>query len=400
MNLHKNRINILYIGYWSALDGLSESTIKPHINILNSFDEVKSIFYSSIEREKIEVKCNWDIAKMIHIPFYSPPKSFLRDKIDDFTKIPSKLILLCNKNKIDKIICRSALAGAIGYLIWKKTKIPYYVESFEPHGAYMLESKVWTKYDLRYWIQQYFETKQKKTASALMPVSNNYTAFLKQDTSIKCAIETIPCSVDTEKFSFSLQERNTIRKKLNIAPNAIVGIYVGKFGDIYYNKEAFDFFKMCLNYLDNFFLLILTPQHLDKIKTKLKNVEYPLNKCWVGNVNHNEVTNYLSASDVAFSLHKTTKWSMAFSPIKNGEYWANGLPILINENIGDDSTVISTQGGGIIINYNHTLILEQINNIKDLIIKSNTNRLNNQSVTNAKTYRNECITQAVYKKTL
>ena len=76
--------------------------------------------------------------------------------------------------KIDFIIARGAAAGALAYKAFKKTKVPFYVESFEPHAAYMLESSVWSKNDPRYLFQKRWEGKQKKYATGLMPVSNNY----------------------------------------------------------------------------------------------------------------------------------------------------------------------------------------------------------------------------------
>ncbi len=37
------------------------------------------------------------------------------------------------------------------------------------------------------------------------------------------------------------------------------------------------------------------------------------------------------------------------SPIKNGEYWACGLPSVISEGIGDDSEIIKNSGCGIVL---------------------------------------------------
>lgn len=391
-------MNILYIGYWSVTEGLSEATIKPHLEILANMENINRIVYVSIERSKEKVKCTWDIPKMEHIPFYSPPKPFFLDKIYDFTVLPKQLILLCAAQKITKIICRTTLAGAIGYLIWGKTRIPYYVESFEPHADYMLKSEVWTKFDPRYWLQYYFEQKQKLTASGLFPVSENYRRKLNNQEKIRCPIEVIPCSVDINKFQFKKSHRIAIRKHYNLSESVIVGIYVGKFGDIYYDNEAFIFFKSCLNYFDDFFLFVLTPQDQVLIENKFKQVEYPLEKCWLGKVDHNEVSHYLSASDVAFSLHKTSQCSMAFSPIKNGEYWANGLPILTSEGIGDDSDIIKKEGGGLVVDFEQIMSNEQFMKLFLLIQVSNNNRNSNLSVNNGLVFRGNNIVKLTYKK--
>lgn len=403
-NIQSNKsdyeMNILFLGYWAVNDGLSESTIKPHIETLSSFKEIDRIFYVSIERTTKSTKCSWDIPKMEHIPYYSKKLPFLLDKIIDFTVLPFQLSQLCKKKNIKKIICRSSIAGAIGYLIKKRTDIPFYVESFEPHADYMLESGVWHNWDPRYLIQKYFEKKQMLTASGIMPVSDYYKKHLEEDRIIKCSIETIPCSVNLDSFKFSNTARNNIKQKLDIKSNAVVGIYLGKFGGIYYDDEAFRFFKSCFDLINSFFLIILTPQSDDFIRLRLEENQIPKSKVWYGHVKHSIVSEYMSAADFAFSLHRKYKWSIAFSPIKNGEYWASGLPIVISEGIGDDSEIIKNEGGGLIVDFEKNLSKSELMKLYAILIESNMDRGNNQSVENARKYREIRTSQLAYNKLL
>ena len=393
-------MNILFLGYWSVEDGLSEATIKPHLEILNSFDEVDQILYVSIERFSQNVTCSWSISKMNHLAYYSTNLPFLIDKVSDFTLLPFKLIKICRENKIDKIICRSSPAGAIGYLVSKKTKLPYYVESFEPHADYMVESGVWNKWGLRYNFQKYFEWKQRQTAAALMTVSNNYTSFLKLDKSTKCTIETIPCGVELDEFKFSAELRNKVKKELEIDSEAIVGVYVGKFGGIYYDDEIFRYFKNCFENIANFFLLILTPHDEQFMEARLSRYKIPYTKVWYGYVKHNKLSMFLSAADVAFCPVKTSNNRKFCSPTKNAEYWANGLPILISEGIGDDSEIIKFYGGGLIVDYVEYNQDRLFDEIRKTMIHYQLNRDKNQSVINAQTYRSHKSAKQVYHKLL
>jgi hypothetical protein len=140
-----------------------------------------------------------------------------------------------------------------------------------------------------------------------------------------------------------------VRKKLGISDEVKVGIYLGKFGSIYYDKEAFEVFKAAEQYFDSFFLILLSPTDKQELLEKLKEVHFPLEKVWIGIVPHNEVPSYLSASEFAFSTIKPADCRRFCSPVKDGEYWANGLPILLPDLVGDDSDIIKTEGGGAII---------------------------------------------------
>ncbi len=387
-------MNILYLGYWSVSDGLSESTIRPHLEVLDAIPEVDKIVYVSIERTLESVTCPWSIATMDFVPYYSPPKLLLRDKIADFTKLPNLLVKLCEERSIDKIICRSSLAGAIGYLVWKRVKTPYFVESFEPHADYMLESGVWKKWDIRYRLQKFFEKRQKETASAIMPVSNNYKMHLMEREQVKCPMDVVPCSVDLEKFQFDKAKRTEIRRQFGIPNEATVGIYVGKFGGIYYEEEAYRFFKNCNDQINDFHLLILTTEPNDKIINGLQAASFPIERCQVAKVAHHEVAAYLSATDFAFNFHRKTKWSFALSPIKNGEYWANGLPIVIADGIGDDSVIIKTnKQGGLVVDFENELTTRIL---QGQIDQNAMDRIGNECVILAGKYRNPMVVRDVY----
>ena len=387
------QVNILYIGYWSIADGLSVATIKPHLNILSQTKEVSTIVYVSIERSNKNVSFDWNIDHVLHFPFYSPYRSLFLDKLYDLTELPKQLAKLCHERNIEKIICRGAPAGSIGYLLWRKIGLPYYVESFEPHAEYMREGNVWKFWDLRYLMQKFFENRQKKTASALFTVSNNYKKYLVENEKVIPSVKTVPCSVDIEQFKFSKHARTSIRSKYGLNDSIIVGVYVGKFGDIYYENETLRLFNRLLEYVEHFFLFILTPQSPEFLEKKLSQFGLSSEKCWYGTVPHNQVADYLSASDMAFCPVKSTPSRKYCSPIKNGEYWANGLPIIISEGIGDDSDIIRKHGEGMIVNFEVDVQRKQIDQLLSLIARTNQDRLNNQNVINAREFRsvNEAI---------
>lgn len=61
---------------------------------------------------------------------------------------------------------------------------------------------------------------------------------------------------------------------------------------------------------------------------------------------HQEVPDYLSASDFAIATIKPAPCRLFCSAIKIGEYWASGLPVLVTPGVGDDSAITEAEGGG------------------------------------------------------
>lgn len=352
---------ILYISYWNLEDPLTISTVVPSLReIRNHWPESQIIFVNIQRTLSGEVLPPWisDLTIQYHA-FHSG--TGLMDKFYDYTKVPVSMNLLCKHYDVTVIIARGSPAGSLAYLLTKKNKLPFIVESFEPHADYMRDSKVWKRFDPRFIIQRYFEKQQKKFAKLILPVSINYQQRLMDEGVASDKIRPVPCCVDLDLFRFNEEKRDEIRNELNIQ-NRIVGIYVGKFGDIYYDDEAFALFKAAFDFFgEQFFLIILTQQDNNMILKKCHTFGILTPHVFVKSAAFQKVPAYLSAADFAFSTVKPAPSRIYCSPIKNGEYWANGLPILTEDGIGDDTDIIKREGGGVIIkNGNNTHAFGQL----------------------------------------
>jgi hypothetical protein len=364
-------MRIVYLGYWGANEGLSQATINPHLEILAGMDGVNEIHYISIERNIGGSYLVPDNPKISHHPFHSRNLSFrLFTKILDIILLRNFLFKLISENEIDLIICRSSLAGVFGYFANKKFNIRYIVESFEPHADYMLELGIWSKWGLSYIMQTFWEKKQKRTAQWLIPVSYNYEKFLRSELSEYKNISTVPCGVDPDLFLFDANKRNRIRNEIGIEVNATVGIYVGKFGGIYFDNQAFQIFADTFSAIDNFYLLILSSTESKHILDQLRKYKLPKERVFFDLVPHTKVPDYLSAADFAYSLINPSEFRKYCCPIKNGEYWANGLPILIPEDIGDDSLLVVENQCGLVFSSKKSI---GVNEFQSIIQMNNLN---------------------------
>jgi glycosyltransferase involved in cell wall biosynthesis len=348
-------VKILFVGFWGLSDPLTLSTTFPNLELLNALDNVELVRFATVERDGEPIpalQLPFISEKITHQALVSrPQRSLLATKLEEFLRFPRELAASVRELGIDTIIGRGAMAGALAYLTSKRTGKPFYVESFEPHADYMLESGVWSRYDPRYLFQRFWESKEKKYARGLMPVAENYRLQLQREGIDAARIITVPCPVNMVTFAPNIAARQTVRQGLNFISNAIVGIYVGKFGDIYYDIEAFALFKTAADYFgSNFRLIVLTPNSLSDVNNKLQKAGLMAEHYFVTKAPHHEVPNYLAAADFAFAPIKPADCRQYCSPVKVGEYWASGLPVLLTEGVGDDSNIIKREGGGAIFN--------------------------------------------------
>lgn len=342
-------MNILFLSYWGLDDPLTTATVLPHLRVLQERSDVIAIRLVTVERDQAALH-----SPTLHLPFsakisfkplLSPPgQGVFVTKTNDFRRFPKELAAQAIAFGADFILARGAPAGALAYLVQQRIGLPFYVESFEPHAEYMRKSGVWSWYDPRYIFQQYWENQQKRRAAGLMPVAENYRRQLIAEGIPAARIVTVPCSVSLTDFVFDVEARVKMRQQLGLPTDALVGVYVGKFGGIYYDEEAFQLFKQTADFFGpNFRLLLLTPQVPEEVQAKLTANGFDSSRAIVTRAPFAEVPAYLSSSDFAYGLHRPTPY---VSPIKVGEYWANGLPVLLTAGVGDDSDIIAAEGGG------------------------------------------------------
>ena len=339
-------MKIVFLCYWGFDDGLTQSTVIPHLKILASMPAISEVYFYTIERNG-----PWKQSQLpdnvIHFPLVSG-KAYLH-KIWDFLSIPAVISRKVAKLKIDFMICRGTPAGAIGYLVHKRTGIHYAVESFEPHANYMAESNVWRTWGLRYLFQRFWESRQISTAEHLMPVAEPMKEYLSLRAVAESRIHIMPCAVNTESFVFDERERRRLRHDMQVTEDCVLGMYVGKFGGLYYDEEAFLIFQKASEHFKSFKLVILTPDAQDQIAENLLRSGFRKDQFYVGNVPHMDVPAFLSAADFAFALYRPSPSKKFLSPVKVGEYWSIGLPVLITHGIGDASSLIEENDAGAVM---------------------------------------------------
>jgi glycosyltransferase involved in cell wall biosynthesis len=343
-------MRILFIGFWGLDDPLTISTTFPNLELLANAAEVEHVRLATVERDEYVPTLQLPFAtdKISFQPLISlRRKSLLATKTEEFVRFPRELAAMAQEIEATHIIGRGAMAGALAYLTAKRTGLPFFVESFEPHADYMLDSGVWHRYDPRYIFQHFWEEKEKKHAMGLMTVAENYRQQLLREGLDASKVVAVPCPVNLTSFTHQPTAAQQVRERLGFSADAVVGVYLGKFGDIYYDQEAFELFKTAAEFFGpKFRLIILTPNSQVEVKAKLAQVGFTENQYFVTKSPHHEVPGYLSASDFAFAPIKPAPCRLYCSPVKVGEYWACGLPVLLTEGVGDDSNIIRQEPAG------------------------------------------------------
>ena len=252
--------------------------------------------------------------------------------------------------KISHIHSWCTPGGAIGYLASLLSGKKLILDSFEPHALAMLESRAWKKNSFAFKFLFLAEKLQYKKADYVITAAPGMDRHAEQVYGVNrrdCFVK--PACVDLNAFRLSMKKNGALVRELDLE-NTITCVYAGKFGGLYLERETFDFFKIARDYFGKTFRVLLLSNHSEEEIQDYCGASGLDRKVIIRKfVSHAQIPLYLGTADFAITPVKPVPTKQYCTPIKNGEYWAMGLPVVITKNISTDSRIIEQNQIGYVL---------------------------------------------------
>ncbi len=395
--------NMLILTYWSYPDALIQTYTLPYVRIIRKIiPEGSSIYLITLEKDvhileeskKDAIKAQLAQEGIRWLPFAYTPFGIVA--FFSWLRISLKLSWIIVRKNISFIHCWCTPAGAIGYFLSLLLNRKLVVDSFEPHAETMVENGTWKRASFAFRLLFWLEKKQADRASYIISATEGMREYAAQKYGLSIDNFFVkPACVDLDLFNEVLNNQQ-LRQDLGLEKK-IVCVYAGKFGGIYLEDEIFDFVKVAADYWgDSFRFLILTNHTHEEIAAYRRSSGLREHQVIMKFVPHQEVPRYMGLADFGLTPVKPIPTKRYCTPIKDGEYWALGLPVVISANISDDSEIIESNNIGVVLKafdkiaYHHAVIqLEEILKTPDL-----RGKIRNI----AKQYRSFDIAQKVYNQ--
>ena len=399
-------MGILVLTYWSYKDALVQTYTLPYVEIIRKKTNPNTrIFLLTLEQEFHKMTdSEWLIEKE---KYEKRNIILLRFKYDHFGLIMSlrivklllSLIRTIHKHNISTIHSWCMPAGSLGYLLSILTSKPLIIDSYEPHAEAMVENETWSRSSLKYKLLFWLEKKQSKRAKTVIALTKEMEVYAKKKyNAIFDNYYVKPSLVDLDKFNWDKNEYIKLRKEKKL-DDKIVCIYAGKLGGIYLEEEVFDFFKIASDYWNQKLkIFLLTDKDKTEVTKFIQKKSIPTDCIETKFVSHHKIQQYYQLADFAINPVKPVPSKQYCTSIKDGEYWAMGLPIIITKNISDDSNIIEEENIGYVLkelnNKEYNNACEKINEL----ISTNKIELNNRIRIIAKRYRSFEIAESIYEE--
>ena len=346
--------NILVVTYWSYKSALIKTYPLPYVELIrDKLPAGSRIFLMTLtpeaETHTEDYEANKQALRTKHIELvnftYKPFGLGMGIKL---TGILWYLLRFIAREKIAVIHAWCTPGGAIGYILSRLTGRPLVLDSFEPHAESMLETNTWKRNGMAYRLLFKLEKLQLKRASEVICAAPGMIAYSQHIYGItKPRYFVKPACVDLDLFNRKNTKALTIPE---LTPGSVVCVYAGKFGDIYLSGEVFDFFAAARTFWgDRFKVLLLTNQSDEEIRNFCEHSGLPVETVIKKFVAHHEVPSWMALGSFGICPVKPVPTKKYCTPIKNGEYWAMGLPVVITRGISIDSAIIEEQEVGYVL---------------------------------------------------
>lgn len=390
--------NILIITYWPYKDALIQTYTLPYVKIITKHLQPGSKIYLVTLDNQIAIRSTFSDQNIENISL--PYIPFSGKAIFGWLKNIFLLYRLIKRERISTIHAWCTPAGMIAYILSVLSRKTLIIDSFEPHAEAMVENGEWKKNSFSFKLLFRYEKCQTQRAKYLIATTEGMKNYAKEKYSHqKNNFFVKPACVDLKLFSEKNIKNKELLTELKLQ-DKIVGVYAGKFGGIYLEKEVFHFIKIAETYWGKSFrILILSSHKSSYIKQMAEQANISSDTIIHKFVSHEHIPNYIGLADFGLTPVKSVPTKRYCTPIKDGEYWALGLPVLITPNISDDSEIIASHKiGSVFGGLNEKAYLISIKEIDELLKNNTRIELYNKIRPIAEKYRNFEIANNIYSK--
>lgn len=350
--------NVLALTYWSYKDALVQSAVMPYLRMIRrQLPEGSTIFLFTLEqshlsmseeearreRERLEAE---EGVRLVAFPY----SRFGLLALVKWAALIPRLWWLCVRGRVKHIHAWCTPAGGAGYILSKLTGAPLVIDSYEPHAESMVEVGHWNERSLGFRLLFTLEKLQTRIARACIATSRGVREYAEKKYGVRIKRFYVkPASVDMELFTPRLAKDPALLKELGLE-GKFVCVYAGKIGGIYLEREIFDFFKAAAEHWgERFRVLLLTDATDERVNALI--AASGLDPAIVVKkfVPFKDVPRYMGLGDFALNPVRPVPTKRYCTSVKDGEYWATGLPVVIPRDISDDSDIIRERRIGAVL---------------------------------------------------
>ncbi len=253
---------------------------------------------------------------------------------------------LARVTRADALHARSYVPAAICLIAGRVLGLPYIFDMRGFLGEEYLDAGLWTTADVRYRALRLAERHLLRRAASIVVLTHAAKRRLRTDPRYASDVASkdiavIPCAVDLERF------RPPSRRE----PMPTL-VYSGSLGMWYLLDEMLRVYGYAQRATAELRFLFLNKSEHQLIRAAWSQLGLPEDRVEIRAADFADMPAQLGRAHVGIVLLRRVPSKIGSSPIKIGEYLACGLPVVVNEGLGDsDEQVRAAVAGHVVLGF-------------------------------------------------
>lgn len=285
-------------------------------------------------------------------PGFRSPAHGLLTKVREASDGVLRGLRIALKERPDIVHARSYLPAAVADVL--ATSLPRTKLLFDCRGMLgdeYVDVGHWTKDRIEYKLLKQVERRLFHRADGVVVLTKKLAAHLRQAQVFgdKTQVQVIPCCADLERFSTREADRADARAAFGIAPDRLVCLYSGSLGTFYREEDMAHFFAELRRVRPDALFLALTRDDTSKLRAALAAKGVPDDAFMTRKIAPEAMGKTLLIGDIGLSFIISSFSKMGSSPTKVAEYFAAGMPAVLNGDIGDQGDLAAETDSAVVV---------------------------------------------------
>lgn len=160
-------------------------------------------------------------------------------------------------------------------------------------------------------------------------------------------IRTIPTCTDLQKFSPGSKDEMLL-KRLGLTGHRVIGC-VGTMSNWYLRQSMLEYLGFLTKHLDDAKILIVTRENHDQLGLDAVNSGVPTDRLVLTQADFSDMPTHMRVMDMGVFFIKVCFSKRGSAATKLGEFLACGVPVVINDGVGDSGSIVRRHRVGVVL---------------------------------------------------
>lgn len=345
---------ILYVSYDGALEPLGQSQVLKYLLGLAPF--YRQTLISFEKRADLSQPAAIGQSRMVHdagihwirlIYHKQPPVlSTLWDAILGVMRGLS----ICLTRRIQVVHARGYVPALIALFLKRIIGAKFL---FDMRG-FWADEKVdgghWSRKSLIYSITKRCERRFVESADAIVSLTHEGAKTIHElgyALRPETRVHVIPTCTDLSVFAPGLKDRGLLLS-LGLEGHRVVGC-VGSMSNWYLREQMLDYLKLLVQQMESLKILIVTREDQGRVRQDALKAGIPGDRLVVAEAEFSDMPEYMRLMDAGLFFIRVCFSKKGSAATKLGEFLACGVPVIINDGVGDSGWIVRTHDVGVVL---------------------------------------------------